>query len=560
MPGVSVTLANEATGVAVTRVTDQEGHYIFDFVDPGGYTITAELQGFRRFEQRNIRVPQRGDVTVAVRMTLGGLEETIVVEASPVAVQFNTSSSDITFDRQLIDQIPIPGRNPYGLATLDPTLTFLGGTTAHENRPYHHAFANEVDTGGGTRRANDVLLDGVALGASYKTAYTPAIDAVEEITVSKNSVDAENGHSLGGIISLNMKSGTNTARGSGYYYFRDPALNSVSDPTIGRVAGQDDRLRRGPELKMFGGTFGGPVMRNRVFSFTSFEQWDDKSPNSVVRTVPTELERRGDFSQSALSNGRVRQIYDPFSSVVNPSTGLVVRTPFAGNVIPGNRLDPVALRMLAALPTPNLSGSVDNWQGSITQKVDYWNFSQRLDVNLSDNWKVFARYGQFKANLYQQNPTEAGFLPLTGSNRKGMSIAGDSVWVMSSKTTLNVRGSYYNMTDEFFNPSLLLGDDGLSRLWPNNAWYSSLYNSGYVYYPALDVTSGTGTATTNRLGRQGREWFQHPDAWTASARMNRYQGRHNLKWGGEMRAYYGEAARFEPINLVFNSTMTAHSS
>jgi hypothetical protein len=140
-----------------------------------------------------------------------------------------------------------------------------------------------------------------------------------------------------------------------------------------------------------------------------------------------------------------------------------------------------------------------------------------------------------------------------------MSAAADSVWVISDRTTLNVRGSYYNMTDEFYNPALLLGSNGLTDYW-SRQWYSSLYNSGYVYYPALDVTSGTGTATTNRLGRQGREWYQHPDAWTASVRMNRYQGRHNLKWGGEVRAYYGEAARFEPINLVFNSTLTANSS
>jgi hypothetical protein len=125
--------------------------------------------------------------------------------------------------------------------------------------------------------------------------------------------------------------------------------------------------------------------------------------------------------------------------------------------------------------------------------------------------------------------------------------------------TLNVRGSYYNMVDEFYNPSLELGADGLQNYWANN-WYSSLYNSGYAYYPALDVTTGTGTATTNRLGRQGREWYQHPDAWTASARMNYYMGGHNLKWGGEMRSYFGEAARFEPINLVFNSALTANSS
>ena len=192
--------------------------------------------------------------------------------------------------------------------------------------------------------------------------------------------------------------------------------------------------------------------------------------------------------------------------------------------------------------------------------MNYWNFSQRVDVNFNDNFKIFARFGVFKADLYQDNPTSnGGFFPLSGSNRDGMSTAGDAVWIMSNKTTLNVRGSYYNMVDEFYNPSLLLGADGLANYWPNK-WYSSLYNSGYAYYPALDVTSGTSTTTTNRLGRQGREWYQHPDAWTMSARMNRYQGAHNMKWGGEVRTYYGAAARFEPINLVFNSALTANSS
>ncbi len=563
LPGVSVTLINDATAVSVTRVTDAQGRYIFDFVDPGLYSISAELSGFKKAEQKNVRVQQRGDVTAHLSLEVGGVEETVVVEAAPVAVQFNTSSSEITLDRALIDQVPISGRNPYNLSALDPTTTSTCVTRASENRPYHHAYANDYDAGGGTRRGNDVLLDGVPLGASYKTAYTPSIDAVEEITISKNSVDAENGHSLGGIISLNMKSGTNQLRGSAYYYGRTPSLNSISDPTLRIQPGQDTKVLRGTELGMFGGTVGMPIKRSKIFSFTSFENWDDKRPLSIVRSVPTELERRGDFSQSVLA-GRVRTIYNPFTSTLD-SALRVVRSPFANNVIPENLLDPTALRMLSEMPLPNLPGNVDNWQGSVTEKVDYWNLSQRIDVNISDSWKIFARYGGFKANLYQENPTDAGFLPLSGSNRYGMSFAGDSVWVMSDKTTVNVRGSYYNMTDEFYHPSLLLGEQGLEQLWPNNPWYTSLYNSGYVYYPALDVVSGNtastaAAATANRLGRQGREWYQHPDAWTMSARVNRYQGRHDLKWGGEVRAYYGEAARFEPINLFFNSTPTANNT
>jgi hypothetical protein len=555
LPGATVTLTNDATAVAVSQIGDGSGHYLFDFVDPGVYTVTAVLDGFKTVRQSNVRVQQRGDVTVDLLLELGAMSETITVDAPPVAVQFNSGSAQLTVERQLLDQTPIPGRNPYNLSSLDPTVVV---SLTNENRPYHHAYANDYDAGGGTRRANDVLLDGVPLGASYKTAYTPAVDAVEEVTVSKNSVDAENGNSLGGIISLNMKSGTNQFRGSAYTYFRDPSMNARTDPTLVTVANATPL--RGSQLRMAGGTLGGPVVRNRLFSFTSIEQWDDSRPLSIVRTVPTELERRGDFSQSLLS-GRVRTVYNPFTSTLDPATGRVVRTPFDNNVIPAALLDPVAVKMLANIPAPNLPGNVDNWQGSVDEQVSYWNLSQRVDVNFTDRFKIFARVGVFKADLYQANPlgSGAGFFPLSGSNRDGMSLAGDAVWVASDRTTLNVRGSFYNMVDEFYNPSLLLGTDGLAGYWSND-WYSSLYNSGYVYYPALDVTSGTGTGTGNRLGRQGREWYQHPDAWTLSARMNRYAGAHSLKWGGETRAYYGQAARFEPINLVFNSALTANSS
>ena len=150
--------------------------------------------------------------------------------------------------------------------------------------------------------------------------------------------------------------------------------------------------------------------------------------------------------------------------------------------------------MLAADPAAQPAGQRRQLAGHASPtQVDYWNFSQRVDVNITDNWKMFARYGQFKANLYQDNPTDGGFFPLSGSNRYGMSVAGDAVWVMSDKTTLNVRGSFYNMTDEFYNPRCCSAKRACTTTG-RATWYSSLYNSGYVYYPALDVTSGTGTA------------------------------------------------------------------
>ena len=242
LPGVTVKLTNVATGVAVDRVSDAEGRYLFDFVEPGTYTVTAELQGFKKTELANVRVQQRGDVTADITMSIGLIEESVTVEpTAATGVRFNSATTELNVDRQLIDQAPIGGRNPYNLAALDPTV--LVSPATNENRPYHHAYANDYDAGGGTRRANDVLLDGVPLGASYKTSYTPAVDAVEEITISKNSVDAENGNSLGGIISLNMKSGTNNYHGSGYAYFRDPGLNARTDPTLADRPGRDAAAR-----------------------------------------------------------------------------------------------------------------------------------------------------------------------------------------------------------------------------------------------------------------------------------------------------------------------------
>src|SRR6266540_5258395 len=138
LPGTTVTLMNDATGVAVTFVADTDGHYIFDFVEPGVYTITGELQGFKKAQQRNVRVPQRGSVTADLTLEIGGLEERVVVEAAPMTVQFKSGSSDLTLERQLLDQVPINGRNPFSLASLDPTMNV---TLTSENRPYHQAYA-----------------------------------------------------------------------------------------------------------------------------------------------------------------------------------------------------------------------------------------------------------------------------------------------------------------------------------------------------------------------------------------------------------------------------------
>src|SRR5215210_7248971 len=237
LPGARVVLHNDETGVEVARQTDSEGRFQFDFVDPGTYTITVELSGFKKVEQKNVLVRQRGDVTADLTLEVGGVADVVTVEAPPVQVEFTTSGSALTIENKVIDQLPIRGRNPYNVSTLDPTVTPGTGSTSNENRPYHHAYANDIDAGGGTQRANDVLLDGVPLTSSYKTSYTPSMDAVQEVTFQKNAVDSEYGYSSGGVIVLNMKAGTNEWHGTAIANGRSPRFNAFNDPTTTRKAG-----------------------------------------------------------------------------------------------------------------------------------------------------------------------------------------------------------------------------------------------------------------------------------------------------------------------------------
>jgi hypothetical protein len=544
VPGAKIILRNDLTKVEATATSNSDGHYKFDFVEPGDYSVIAEKESFKKTIQQNLTVRIQGDLTVDLKLSVGDVTASVTVEDTPISVQFNTSGTSLTLDNTTVDQMPVRGRNPYNIITLDPSIN--GGENNNgENRPYHHAYANEVDSGGQTFRANEVQLNGVALTSSYKVAYTPSIDAVKEVTFSRSIVDAEQGFSAGGTIALNMKSGGSQYHGAAYYYKRDPRFNAFGDPTIVRVAGADEKNFRGTNLSMYGGNIGGPIIKKKLFFFSSFERWNDSRPITVRLNVPTALERAGNFSQSGVN------IYNPYTSTSNSSA----RTQFAGNLIPQSLWDPVGVKLLALMPLPNTPGQELDWQGSKNEKTQYWNASTRVDWNISEKMKAFFSYGQFQASPLETNPTDAILFPRTGSNRHGLNYSGDIVYTLTSNTILNLRAGYFRLTDEAAVPDALLGDDGLRDLWGSNTFYSSIYTSDQIYYPAIDVRNNGGT--TYRFGRTGREFWQHPEGYNGSFRLNTALKDHSLKYGGEYRVNRGKAARFEPLNFTFRHELTA---
>ena len=279
-------------------------------------------------------------------MKVAGLSETVTVETTPVAIQFNTSSKDLTLDQSLLEAIPNISRNPTQLAYLSPVVRNAGNK--NETAPYHHWAGNDMDIGGGTRRRNDVLLDGTPLEAGPKVAYTPSMDAIAEFNVSTNAIDAEFGHSAGGIISMSLKSGTNAYHGTGYYVGRSPDWNAVTN----RVS----RQHSDNTYSQTGGTIGMPLRRNKVFLFTSVESSRVTEVLPRTLTMPTALERQGDFSQSFNRDGSLR-----VSSTIRGRrrfgpNGQIIRDPFPGNRIPRERWDPLASRLIGGLWAPEQSG------------------------------------------------------------------------------------------------------------------------------------------------------------------------------------------------------------
>jgi hypothetical protein len=541
-----VTLRNDSTGVGVERTTNVTGAYLFDFVSPGTYTLSIELEGFRTFVQQNILVQTRADITVNASLIVGAVTERLTVEEAPVAVQFTTTNMQTTLDTKMSTELPIIHRNPFLLLTLDPQVVHTGGA---EKSPYHSFAANDMDVGGGTTRNNEILVDGVPNTWGMKNNYTPPMDSVSELNVQQNAVDAEYGHSAGGILSVQMKSGTNEWHGTAYYFGRNPKLNAVADS----VTHSPSVIRQ----SVWGFTLGNPIRKNKIFNYVSYEGQNLRDPRNLVKTLPTDLERTGDFSRSLNANGALRTIYDPYTTVFNQATNSSTRTPFSGNIIPKSRIDPVSAHVMNDIWKPNGPGDditgVNNYRLTYPDTFNYWNLSDRVDWIINDNWKIFGRFSRFHTIELAPDVTGGSAAQGTGgSQRNGLQASGDAVWTISPTAVLNIRGAFNKPVDNFADEQSRI--KSTADLWLGNHWYDSYEKElPVVYYPGMTVGS-TGT-TFGRLSW----WYGEPKFWNISAKLSQQIGRHYLKTGGEYRGIHMRQGAFNPSNFRFMPAHTANT-
>jgi hypothetical protein len=545
--GATVTLANVNTGVRTVRQSSDTGLYLFDLLDPGTYLLTIEAPGFGKFTQQNIVVQTRGDVTVNATLTPGAVQESITVNETAVELQFNSSNKDLTIDSKMATEIPRFDRNPFKLTLIAPSAV----NTRGEMQPYHSWSANSVDLGGGTNLKNDLLVDGMPVGMGQKNSTPPNTDDVQEVIVSTNSVDAESGHSAGGVITMTTKSGTNQFHGNGFYLGRYPWLNAEADRTRNSLNAQRQH--------MFGGTLGNPIKKNKLFNFASVEYWKVGFPNSYVRTVPTTAEAGGDFSHTLNIDGSLRTVWDPFSTQFNAATGAVTRTPFANNVVPSSRFDPLAASLMKQFWAPNNPGDnitgVNNFKKGFVENYGYYNFSDRVDYNINDKWKIFGRVARYNTTDLAGNPTPNNsqlYVP-TGTSRGATNIGGDAIWTVNARTVVDFHGDWHKLIDAYISQDL--GKNGWSTIWPNNNWYQSYQDASVgvpVYFPNMNI-GGQG------FGGGGFYWNQKPEGEASNAKISQQRGSHYLKAGFEQRRSYGLTYVSSTSNFFFPSSLTAET-
>ena len=348
-----ITLTNTATTAAQSTTSNNTGAYVFPSLPPGNYEIAIAAQGFQKQLQKNITLEINQAANLDVKLSVASLATEVQVTEEAPLLQTETGNVGTTINSQTLDELPLVQRDVMAVVRLAPGV--VAKSQVGDARGGRGVFNSNFSVGGGRTSTNEVLLDGAVntIGDFNGVAFSPPPDAVQEFRVETNSFSAEFGRTGGGAVNIVTKSGGNRFHGTAYYYHQNDFLNANSfvNNRFGTVR---PVLRR----HQYGFTAGGPVIipklyngKNKTFFFTAFEGRREKDPVRSITSVPTALERNGDFSETrflAANGAQLINIYDPATSrVVN---GVRSRALFPNNQIPRDRFNPVALNMLAEYP------------------------------------------------------------------------------------------------------------------------------------------------------------------------------------------------------------------
>lgn len=558
VPAAEIRIMNEATGVVATARTNDAGSFILPYLIPGTYTLSCEMQGFKRYVFSGIQVRINDSVEVNVQLEVGATSETIEVrDTTPLLSTMEASLGQVIDERRVLE-LPLFAGNAMDLVHLAPG-TVNGTNLRLRKAPFNNA-PSQFSTDGSGNYQNEFSIDGVSntfsAGTSPRVAFSPPQTAISEFKVQTSQFDASLGRTLGSTVNVSTKSGTNELRGEMHWWVRNRVFDA---PTIFQnrsaqklAVYQDNR---------YGASAGAPIWipgvyngRNRSFWFFAYEgnKFGDPQVGQATSTVPTAKMRTGDLSEW-LALGPNYQVYDPFSTTA-VAAGQFRRTPVPGNIIPTSQINPVARNIMNYYPQPNQDlGNREfrnNYFNSGKATEDYWVWITRLDHAFSENHRMFVRlhrdFWEEDKNRWFADDVQGIIL-----NRNNKGIAVDDVLVLSPAFMLNMR---YGLTYQDFPERRISRGFDLASL----GFSQNLVNQ--IFDPALATFPRVTLSPFRQLGQ-----WESGDGVTASSTHNAVatftliKGNHNMRFGPEFRAYRENANRFPTMaapDLSFNSTYT----
>ena len=414
--GATVKITSQLTGVSREAKTDASGYYTVPLLPVSTYTVHVESQGFQTAEQKDIRLQVDEHREVNFTLNPASVTEKVEVSATEVAVQTTNPTLGQVITEEQVAQLPLNGRNFVQLATLTP------GTTqeTNPNSFFNGGPSSEVSTrgsfslsvGGSRASSTDWLLDGndnneLTAGG---IAIVPSIDAIQEFKVLTYNYSAQYGTRAGPTVLLSTKAGSNQFHGSLFEFFRNTSLDAKSF-----FAAETEKFN----LNQFGGSLGGPIVKDKTFFFVDYEAKRSRQGNNFLGIVPTVAMRNGDFSQDFQGNDNpIGYIHNPFVNGTDGSTdfqcddeGNAIPANADGsqpagtscNKIPSNLWNPVSAQILGSTdfyPLPNTDLSGGNYINAPSRKVDEGKFDIRLDHNFSSSDSAFARFSYDQATVF----------------------------------------------------------------------------------------------------------------------------------------------------------------
>jgi len=552
VPGASVTIRNAATQLSRDVTTDTSGTFVGVDLLAGKYDVTVSLTGFKTAVQNGVVLSANERLALRpITLAVGSLEETVAVTAESAVVQTQSSERSGVITQEQLKEIALKGRDYMGMLRLVPGVI----DTQNREAPGWNNI-NGISINGGRNNTINLTYDGVTnldTGSNTGPFLAPGLDSIAEIKVLTSNYQAEYGRSSGGTINVVTKSGSRAFHGGGFYSKRSEKLNA------NEWQNNKNGAKKPPyKYDYVGYNVGGPIVlpnfntgRNKLFFFWNQEFLPRTDPGTLqLRTVPTALERQGDFSHSVDTNGNLIVIRDP-------TTG----QPFANNVIPSGRIDPNGQALMNLFPLPNASDPQRQYNYTFQSSYDHPRNDQvmRVDWNIASKTSFYSRvnfgYEAFKGGWgFVLNNANWPQLPIayeihsygvvnTLLHTFSPTLLGEfTVGVNHGKQTVEP------LTDADLarNDRTNVGLGGLPQFFPDA-------NPSRIVPNVALGASGLALANIATLGVEGRyPFFGQNDIWNTSFNLTKVAGSHNLKTGVFIEHTTRPAARSSTFNGAFN--------